>query len=87
MIMGVDRVRCKKWLAYALICALLVTALPVASDAASIPLTPGTHIRWIDRIGNLPDYAVDFYAWLESNASASGALADPTLAQERLSSL
>ena len=42
-------------------------------------LAPGNHPEWIDRIGNLPQYAVDFYDWLEANANASGALADPTL--------
>ena len=57
---------------------LLVSWVPVATSAASVTLAPGSHIRWIDRIGDLPDYARRFYSWLESNADVDGALADPT---------
>lgn len=46
-------------------------------------LAEGSHEKWIDRIADLPDYAGDFYEWLEDNASADGALADPTLATLR----
>ncbi len=42
-------------------------------------LSDGNHADWIDRLANLPDYASDFYSWLETNATATGALADPTL--------
>ncbi len=42
-------------------------------------LAEGNHLRWIDRIGNLPDFAVEFYGWLEDNATVGGALVDPSL--------
>lgn len=43
-------------------------------------LSQGEHAHWYDRLGNLPDYGVDFYQWLEENTGAGGALADPTAA-------
>lgn len=42
-------------------------------------LAEGNHLRWIDRIGNLPAFAVEFYGWLEDNATVDGALVDPSL--------
>ena len=42
-------------------------------------LADGNHEKWIDRIANLPDYAADFYTWLEDNATATGALVNPAL--------
>lgn len=54
---------------------------------SSIPSGPslasGNHAQWIDRIANLPTYASNFYNWLVSNATATGALADPTKATLR----
>ncbi len=50
-------------------------------NAALLPemsLAEGNHPQWIDRIGQRPDFADSFYAWLEDNATPSGALADPT---------
>ncbi len=44
-------------------------------------LAEGEHELWIDRIGNLPDFAKEFYGWLEDNASPTGALADPSLGE------
>lgn len=41
-------------------------------------LAQGNHEKWIDRIGQLPDFASAFYAWLEENATSTGCLADPT---------
>lgn len=53
------------------------------SDLVSGPvLAEGNHIRWIDRIGNLPDFAWDFYGWLEDNSTTGGALIDPSLGQD-----
>lgn len=50
------------------------------SDLVSGPvLAEGSHIRWIDRIGNLPAFAVEFYGWLEENATVGGVLVDPSL--------
>lgn len=57
---------------------LLLSSLPIQSNAASISLAPGEHIRWIDRVAALPDYASRFYSWLEANSDINGALADPT---------
>lgn len=52
------------------------------SDVAGLPvLAEGNHQRWIDRIGNLPAFAVNFYSWLEENAVVGGALVDPSTAQ------
>ena len=62
--------------------AQMTTQLATASDSADGPsLAPGNHERWIDRIHQLPDYATDFYAWLETNAQDGGALTDPTMGQ------
>ncbi len=44
-------------------------------------LADGEHVRWIDRIGNLPDYAATMYDWMVTNATIDGVLADPTLGQ------
>lgn len=41
-------------------------------------LAEGNHVRWIDRLADLPTYATDFYQWLEKNAATDGALVDPT---------
>ena len=41
-------------------------------------LAPGNHERWIDRIGQLPDYAMSFYSWMETNSRDGGLLIDPT---------
>lgn len=40
-------------------------------------LAAGKHVRYIDRIAALPDYASVFYDWLLDNATSAGALADP----------
>lgn len=72
----------KKWIAMMLAIMLMVATLPAPAWASAISLAPGTHIRWIDRIGNLPDYATDFYQWLEANAHINGALCDPSKAQK-----
>ena len=41
-------------------------------------LAPGNHERWIDRIDQLPDYAMSFYSWMETNSRDGGLLIDPT---------
>ena len=43
-------------------------------------LAPGRHALWFDRLGELPQYAADFYRWLVDNSDAGEALADPTVA-------
>ncbi len=54
-----------------------------ADGGSSAPqLAEGNYAKWIDRLAALPEYAVDFYQWLEENANAEGALADPTRAQQ-----
>jgi uncharacterized repeat protein (TIGR02543 family) len=53
--------------------------LPCRVQAVAGPApSEGNHVNWIDRIANLPDYAMAFYTWLEENAAPGGALADPT---------
>lgn len=42
-------------------------------------LAAGNHEHYLDRLTGLPEYAMTFYSWLESNADAAGALADPSL--------
>ena len=52
------------------------------SELVSGPvLAEGNHVRWIDRIGNLPTFAADFYNWMEDNIHAEGALVDPSVAE------
>ena len=65
------------------VCLIVALALwltcvtgPVISAAPS--LAAGNHAQWIDRFADLPEYAVDFYHWLESSCVAGGALVDPT---------
>ena len=48
------------------------------TGAAGPVLSEGRHENYLDRITGLPDYALEFYNWLEDNANAQGALADPT---------
>lgn len=47
--------------------------------AATPVLSAGNHQSYLDRVASLPQYALDYYRWLEDNADANGALADPTL--------
>ena len=66
----------------ALFLCLAVFLIPAAA-ASILPQATGTHILWLDRFQKpSPDYATVFYRWLESNARADGALADPTRAEE-----
>ena len=51
-----------------------ITSMPGVAD--------GNHELWIDRIADLPDFARKFYVWLENNATATGALADPSLGSD-----
>lgn len=59
----------------------ILVEMPLQNATTSVGESPiladGNYERWIDRIGNLPDYSVTFYTWLEENANAEGALADP----------
>jgi len=64
---------------------VLETAAPLISffSGSGISLKDGHHEKWIDRLADLPDYATDFYAWLEENSDADGtadALIDVTMA-------
>ena len=70
--------RFRRWACLVTVLAIIVSILPGQAVAAGPALAPGNHVRWIDRIANLPDYASAFYEWLEANTSADGALADPT---------
>ena len=67
---------------FALLLCLTVFLLPTAA-ASILPQATGSHVLWFDRFQKpSPDYATVFYRWLESNADADGALADPTRAEE-----
>ena len=72
----------QRWLCGLLALIMVLALLPHASSAADggPALASGNYEKWIDRIANLPDYARRFYSWLEENADASGALADPSRA-------
>jgi len=65
---------------------LLVMPLSMFAQAAFVPqLKPTNEVRWIDRIADLPDYAMDFYDWLEENSDGDGvedALIDPLTAEQ-----
>lgn len=64
---------------------LLVLPLNILAQAAFVPqLKPTNEVRWIDRIADLPEYAMDFYDWLEENSDGDGvadALIDPQTAE------
>lgn len=49
-----------------------------AKVASDIQLADGYHEKWIDRVAQLPEYALEMYTWLEENANTQGALVDPT---------
>lgn len=70
----------KKWICALIALVLMLSLLPGQALAVETGPAPaqGTHPQWIDRIANLPDYAQTFYTWLEDNATAEGALADPS---------
>ena len=53
-----------------------VSAYSVRSNFNGLTLAEGNHEKWIDRIADLPEYAIDFYEWLVENGTADGALAD-----------
>lgn len=53
----------------------------VSSVTTGPVLAEGEYMRWVDRIADLPDFAQEFYGWLEANTGADGALADPSLGQ------
>ena len=42
-------------------------------------LAEGNFVRWIDRLGDLPQWCEDFYAWLERHDTIDGILCDPTI--------
>lgn len=42
-------------------------------------LAEGNFVRWIDRLGNLPQWCEDFYVWLERHDAPDGVLSDPTI--------
>ena len=80
--MGVEFVRLNKRIALMLAIVMTIAALPAPISTSAMPLASGSHVRWIDRIAQLPDYAKEFYSWLEANAHLDGALADPAKAQK-----
>jgi hypothetical protein len=82
--MGGIEMRLKKVLSLLVVMILLVSILPCQVAVADGPSpASGNHVKWIDRIADLPSYAKAFYNWLEKNAAPGGALVDPTKATER----
>ena len=53
-----------------------------AATNYTFTLAQGNHVRWIDRVANVPRYALDFYDWMEDNVVEGGALVDPTVGSE-----
>ena len=70
----------RRLLRYAIVICLVVAML--SGTTAALTLKTTNEEKWIDRIENLPDYAKDFYTWLEDQAALgiNGALADPSKA-------
>ena len=58
----------------------MTTQLAAVTTDTGPTLAEGNHVRWIDRIASPPQYALDFYTWLENNTDA--ALKDPTLGEK-----
>lgn len=55
-----------------------------SSRARGTPeLAPGNHRHYLDRVTSMPDYALEYYRWLEQNTGINGALVDPTKATEQ----
>lgn len=46
-----------------------------ATDAPA--LAEGHHAGYLDRVASMPDYALEYYRWMEENAGPDGVLADP----------
>ena len=76
--------RVKRRLCGWLIAAILLSMLPqwTAASASGPAPAQGNYVAWIDRIADLPDYARDFYLWLENNAAENGALTNPRKASK-----
>ena len=67
--------------------ALCIICFTGSISAAQVPLALGNHARWFDRIDKpQPDYATEFYTWLEANTGIDGLLHDvlPLLHRQQL---
>ena len=42
----------------------------------------GNHVSYLDRVASLPEYALDYYHWIEDNCGRDGILVDPTKGTE-----
>ena len=45
-------------------------------------LSAGNHASYLDRVASMPDYALDYYHWMEDNIGLDGILVDPTKGTE-----
>ena len=45
-------------------------------------LAAGNHASYLDRVANMPDYALEYYRWMEENSGPDGVLADPSKGTE-----
>lgn len=55
---------------------------PSRKSTVGPELAPGNHALYVDRLADLPDYALEYYRWLENNTGLDGALVDPTVGTE-----
>ena len=51
---------------------LQTTANPISFLSDGVNLREGNYEKWIDRLANLPEYATNFYEWLEENSDNDG---------------
>ena len=66
--------RFKRLLATVLACCIVFSFVPSFVSAGGPTLKEGNHVAWIDRLGDMPQYALDFYDWLADNSQKGGAL-------------
>ena len=64
----------KRLIATVLACCMIFSILPSFVSAQGPTLKEGNHEAWIDRLGDMPQYALDFYDWLVENSKKGGAL-------------
>ena len=64
----------KRLIATVLACCVIFSIIPSFVSAQGPTLKEGNYAAWIDRLGDMPQYAFDFYEWLADNSVEGGAL-------------
>lgn len=59
-----------------------VSSVRTRAAAQTPALSSGNHASYMDRVAAMPDYAKEFYRWMEENSGPDGILVDPTKATE-----